>query len=71
MKKYCLLIAAAAVLSLCGCSSVKKAMGFSHHGPDESSVKTNDPLILPPGYNVRPQKSKTETEEDPEAIFDE
>ena len=70
MKKICLLITVVTALSLCACDATRKTLGFSRQGPDESTVKTNEPLTLPPEYNVRPKKDETITQEK-EEIFDE
>ena len=42
------------LLALSGCGITKKTLGLSREGPDENLVQTNQPLILPPEYNVRP-----------------
>ena len=70
MKKLCLLMVAVAALSLCACGATKKSLGFARQGPDETSVKTNEPLVLPPEYNVRPKKNEIKQQE-AEEIFDE
>ena len=70
MRKFYLLIAALAMFSLCACNATKKALGFSRQGPDEAVVKTNEPLTLPPEYNVRPKKGELKKEE-AEELFDE
>jgi len=45
------------LLALLGaCSNVKESMGLNKRGPDEFSVVTKAPLILPPNYNLRPPK---------------
>lgn len=70
MRKIYLVITAVAILSLCACNATKKALGFSRQGPDETAVKTNEPLTLPPEYNVRPKKGELQKEE-AEELFDE
>ena len=70
MKKICLLMAAVAVFSLCACNATRKSLGFARQGPDETTVKTNEPLTLPPEYNVRPKKGELKKEE-AEELFDE
>lgn len=70
MRKICLLMTVVAALSLCACNATRKTLGFSRQGPDESTVKTNEPLTLPPEYNVRPKKNELVTQET-EEIFDE
>ena len=51
-----------AIWALCACGLTKKDLGFAKQGPDETLVKTNAPLVLPPEYNVRPQQNETEDE---------
>lgn len=63
MKKLYLLLAVLAIMSVSGCGVTKKMLGFTREGPDETNVKTNKPLVLPPEYNVRPQKN-TKVSED-------
>ena len=46
------------VLALGACGLTKKDLGFAKEGPDETLVKTNEPLVLPPEYSVRPQKGE-------------
>lgn len=54
MKNICLIAAIFAVLTLSACGWTKQDLGLEHRGPNESNVKVNNPLILPPEYNVRP-----------------
>jgi len=69
MRKYFLLLVIGLALSLCACGATKKTLGLTRQGPDETTVKVNEPLILPPEYNVRPKSSgKTEEQEE---LFDE
>lgn len=69
MRKICLLIAVMAMISLTACNATKKSLGLSRQGPDETTVKTNEPLILPPEYNVRPKKSGAQKQEEAEELF--
>lgn len=72
MRKFYVIIAVAAVLALSSCGWSKKKLGLAQSGPDETLVQTNDPLILPPEFNVRPKKNgKTEEQEDGETYEDE
>lgn len=59
---YSLLMAA--VLCVCACGLTKKDLGFSRQGPDETLVRTNAPLVLPPEYSVRPSKAEMAEEEE-------
>jgi Protein of unknown function (DUF3035) len=40
--------------SLLGCQSIREATGVAKLAPDEFTVLTKAPLILPPDYNLRP-----------------
>ena len=46
------------IFALGACGLTKKDLGFAKEGPDETLVKTNAPLVLPPEYNVRPQENE-------------
>ena len=46
------LLAAPAMLS--GCDSTKEALGLTKKAPDEFSVVTKAPLVLPPEFGLRP-----------------
>ena len=48
------------MISLSSCGVTKKTLGFTREGPDETAVRTNKPLVLPPEYNVRPKQVKTD-----------
>jgi hypothetical protein len=41
---------------LAACSNVKESMGLNKRAPDEFTVVSKAPLILPPDYNLRPPK---------------
>ncbi|MBQ7632939.1 MAG: DUF3035 domain-containing protein [Alphaproteobacteria bacterium] len=66
MKKLCLTVAIVAIMATSSCGWTKKKLGFTQTGPDETLVQTNDPLILPPEFNVRPKKTTPAKEEDSE-----
>lgn len=70
MRTFYLLLATVAVLSVCACNTTKESLGFSRKGPDESTVRTNQPLTLPPEYNVRPKKNDA-IKQEAEELFDE
>ena len=60
-----ILVGLVVVLTLSSCGLTKKDLGMSRQGPDATLVKRNNPLILPPEYNVRPAKTThIDTEED-------
>ena len=66
MKHLSLIVTGLAIiLALSACGLTKKDLGMSREGPKAELVKTNNPLILPPEYNVRPAKKiNTNTEKD-------
>ncbi len=66
MKKLCLTVAIVAIMATSSCGWTKKKLGFTQTGPDETLVQTNDPLILPPEFNVRPKKTTPTKNEDSE-----
>jgi Protein of unknown function (DUF3035) len=41
-------------LALIGCQSIREATGVAKLPPDEFTVLTKAPLVLPPDYNLRP-----------------
>ena len=63
MRKMYLVAVAALALSLTAFGLTNKTLGLSRQGPDESKVQTNEPLVLPPEYNVRPKTSIAADEE--------
>lgn len=58
------IVAVLAVLLLSSCGWTKKDLGLEHRGPNETNVKVNNPLILPPEYNVRPTNAVPYSEKD-------
>ena len=46
------LMAAPAMLG--GCDTTKEALGLNKKAPDEFSVVTKAPLVLPPEFGLRP-----------------
>ena len=63
MKKLYLILATMAIMSVSACGATKKALGFAKEGPDETNVQTNQPLVLPPEYSVRPDKNAKPADE--------
>lgn len=43
-------------VSLCNCSSLRKAAGMNKMPPDEFTVLTKGPLIMPPDFGLMPPK---------------
>jgi len=67
MRKTALFAAFAVVLVLSSCGWTKKKLGLTKNGPDETLVQTNNPLVLPPEFNVRPKvNAKADDSEDSE-----
>jgi len=62
MRKISLIMVLSAVLVLSSCGWAKKKLGFTQSGPDETLVQRNNPLILPPEFNVRPKVNKATDE---------
>ncbi|MBQ9034834.1 MAG: hypothetical protein IJ099_02585 [Alphaproteobacteria bacterium] len=58
------IVAVLLVLLLSSCGWTKKDLGLEHRGPNETNVKVNNPLILPPEYSVRPTNAVPYSEED-------
>jgi len=48
------LLAVSLLVSVAGCSSVKKEFGVGRQSPDEFMVVKRAPLTLPPDYDLRP-----------------
>lgn len=54
-RKLILSILIAAPLIFAGCDTVRKQVGFvKDSGPDEFTVVTKAPLVIPPDYSLRP-----------------
>ncbi|PHQ70003.1 MAG: hypothetical protein COB93_06570 [Sneathiella sp.] len=43
-----------AVVALTGCEGTKQILGLNKEGPDEFTVLTKAPLIIPPDFSLRP-----------------
>lgn len=54
-------------LALMGCESVRQATGVAKLPPDEFTVLTKAPLILPPDFNLRPPQPGVASRNDPDA----
>ena len=51
-----LLVCAIAAPLLGGCSGAKKAFGMGKVSPDEFTIVTKAPLVVPPDYSLRPPR---------------
>jgi hypothetical protein len=59
MKKHkilALLLACGSLASLTACETIGQAMGMERVTPDEKAVTTNDPLSLPPDFDLKPPR---------------
>ena len=54
-------------LALMGCESVRQATGVAKLPPDEFTVLTKAPLVLPPDFNLRPPQPGVASRNDPDA----
>jgi len=62
-----LAVVVAAGVSLIGCESIREATGAAKTPPDEFTVLTKSPLVIPPDYNLRPPQPGIASRNDPEA----
>jgi hypothetical protein len=54
-------------LALMGCESLRQATGSAKLPPDEFTVLTKAPLVLPPDYNLRPPQPGIASRNEPNA----
>ena len=54
-------------LALMGCESVRQATGVAKLPPDEFTVLTKAPLVLPPDFNLRPPQPGIASRNEPDA----
>jgi hypothetical protein len=52
---------------LSGCNSVRQATGAEKTPPDEFTVLTKSPLVIPPDFNLRPPQPGIASRNDPDA----
>lgn len=57
----------AALLLLSGCESIRQATGAEKTPPDEFTVLTKSPLVIPPDFNLRPPQPGIASRNDPDA----
>jgi hypothetical protein len=59
----------AAGVTLIGCSAFRQAIGTAKNPPDEFTIVTKAPLVIPPDYNLRPPQpgAQARNEPDPDA----
>ena len=62
------LMALAAVgLTLCGCTAFRQAIGAAKNPPDEFTVVTKAPLVIPPDFNLRPPQPGAAARNEPDS----
>ena len=54
-------------LTLCGCNAFRTAIGAAKNPPDEFTVLTKAPLVIPPDFNLRPPQPGAAARNEPEA----
>ena len=54
-------------VALTGCESLRQATGSAKLPPDEFTVLTKAPLVLPPDYNLRPPQPGIASRNEPDA----
>jgi hypothetical protein len=57
---------AASAIALSACSSFNEAIGSAKNPPDEFTVLTKSPLIIPPDYNLRPPQPGVASRNEPD-----
>lgn len=65
------LIALAGIgFALCGCTTFREAIGATKNPPDEFTVVTKAPLVIPPDFNLRPPQpgAAARNEPDPDEL---
>jgi len=62
------LIALAGIgLALCGCTTFREAIGATKNPPDEFTVLTKAPLVIPPDFNLRPPQPGAAARNEPDS----
>jgi hypothetical protein len=54
MRKKIVAVGVAALLLLGGCDRVRETVGLTKRAPDEFTIITKAPLVLPPDFSLRP-----------------
>src|SRR5438105_13935820 len=58
---------AGAAVALSACQSIRQATGAAKVAPDEFTVLTKSPLVIPPDFNLRPPQPGIASRNDPDA----
>jgi hypothetical protein len=68
-RKFVVWIAAGlgGAMLLSGCQSIREATGAAKTPPDEFTVLTKSPLVIPPDFNLRPPQQGIASRNDPDA----
>ena len=54
-------------LVLCGCTAFRSAIGAAKNPPDEFTVLTKAPLVIPPDFNLRPPQPGAAARNEPDS----
>ena len=54
-------------LTLCGCTAFREAIGSAKNPPDEFTVVTKAPLVIPPDFNLRPPQPGAAARNEPDS----
>jgi hypothetical protein len=70
MRPVSIALVVLAATALAGCSNLRSAAGLTKESPDEFAVVTKAPLIIPPGFNLRPPSPGAAplNQQDPNAV---
>jgi hypothetical protein len=60
-KIFALLLVGASLASLAACDTIGQALGMQRTVPDEKAVTTNDPLSLPPEFDLKPPRESAKS----------
>src|SRR5215471_4630829 len=66
MRALQLIVLVAPAIALSACSSFNEAIGSAKNPPDEFTVLTKSPLIIPPDYNLRPPQPGVASRNEPD-----
>src|SRR5215471_21262221 len=66
MRALQLIVVLAPVAALGACNSFNEAIGSAKNPPDEFTVLTKSPLIIPPDYNLRPPQPGVASRNEPD-----
>ena len=67
LRTTALVVILGAGLALEGCQSLKEATGATKTAPDEFTVLTKAPLVIPPDFNLRPPQPGAAARNEPDS----